>query len=89
MVASRRTARLDAAALAFNHAGRGVGRAAILGAVGVELARRRRWVDLAGFALAEAGTAAGSHLAFMGMAANCAIFAFQNASKSSGAAAAG
>ena len=49
-------------ALAFNHSGRGLGRAAILGAVGLELARRRRWTDLAGFALAEAGTPAGVNL---------------------------
>ena len=62
LLASRRTARLDALALGFNNAGRGVGRAAILGAIGVELARRRRWGDLAGFALAEAGTPAAVNL---------------------------
>ena len=62
LVTRRRTSRLDATALAFNDTGRGLGRAAILGAVGLELARRRRWADLAGFALAEAGTPVGVNL---------------------------
>lgn len=50
------------AALAFDRTGRSFGRAAILTAIGFELARRRRWVDLTAFGLAEAATPASVNL---------------------------
>jgi membrane-associated phospholipid phosphatase len=47
---------LDRAALAFDRCGRGAVRGATLGAVGLALARRRRWSAMAAFAAAEAAT---------------------------------
>jgi PAP2 superfamily len=58
LVVRRRSPGLDHAASFLNQAGRGVGRAATLAAIGMILARRRRPGCLAAFALTEAATPA-------------------------------
>jgi undecaprenyl-diphosphatase len=54
--------RLKDLALVFNALGRGIGQVLVLATVGLVLARRRRWLALAAFALAEALTSLGSAL---------------------------